>query len=111
MIMETWKKIPGYSLYEASTEGRIKTFNWKNTGKIAIIKPALDNSGYLRTMLKRDIDGKIHTIKVHRLIAMTYIDNPKNYPEVNHLNSIRNDNRVINLEWRSEEHTSELQSH
>lgn len=96
--MELWKKIPKYSLYEASNLGNIKTFNWKNTGKEKIMKPALDGSGYLRTALKRD-DGVIHTIKVHRIIAQTFIDNIENKPEVNHINCIKTDNRVINLEW------------
>lgn len=94
-----WRKIPGYSLYEISNYGEIKTFNWKNKGKEKIMRPALDGSGYLRTMLKRDIDGKIHTVKVHRLVALAFLDNPKNKPHVNHLNGIRNDNRVSNLEW------------
>lgn len=93
-----WKKIPNYSSYEISNYGEIKTFNWKNLGREAIITPALDGGGYLRTMLKRD-DGIIHTIKVHRLVAMTFIENPENKPSVNHLNGIRNDNRVTNLEW------------
>jgi hypothetical protein len=94
-----WKKIPGYSLYEISNYGEIKTFNWKNMGKEKIMKPALDGCGYLRTMLKRDSDGKVHTVKVHRLVALAFLDNPDNKPHVNHLNGIRNDNRVINLEW------------
>ena len=94
-----WKKIPGYSLYEISNYGEIKTFNWKNMGKERIMNPALDQGGYLRTMLKRDSDGKIHTVKVHRLVAITFIDNPEDKPQVNHINGIRNDNRVSNLEW------------
>lgn len=96
--MKQWKRIPNYSLYEASTDGEIKTFNWKNKGTIAIMKPHRDNGGYLRTMLKRD-DGKIHTIKVHRIIASTFLDNPDNKETVNHKNGIKTDNRVINLEW------------
>jgi hypothetical protein len=99
--MEIWKTIPNYSLYEASTMGRLKTFNWKNHGKERIMKPALDGSGYLRTMLKND-DGKIETIKVHRIILQTFIGEPfVNKPECNHKNSIRSDNRLINLEWVS----------
>lgn len=97
--METWKRIPGYSLYEASDLGRLKTFNWKNKGVEAIMKPAMDGSGYLRTMLKRDGDGKIATIKVHRIIGQTFIPNPENKPEINHKNGIRTDNRLMNLEW------------
>lgn len=93
-----WKKIPNYSKYEASDSGLIKTFNWKNSGKIAIMKPALDGSGYLRTMLVNDL-GKTETIKVHRLIAKTFIPNPENKSDVNHINGIKTDNSIINLEW------------
>lgn len=94
-----WKKIPGFSLYEVSNYGEIKTFNWKNQGLERIMKPALDANGYLRTVLKRDSDGKLVTIKVHRMVAIAFIENPMNKPSVNHINGIRNDNRVINLEW------------
>lgn len=96
--MKQWKKIPNYNLYEASTDGEIKTFNWKNKGIEKIMKPAFDNSGYLRTMLKSDA-GKIQTIKVHRIIAQSFIPNPDNKKEVNHINGIKHDNRVQNLEW------------
>lgn len=96
--METWKKIPGYSNYMASDMGKIKTFNWKNQGITRIMMPAKDKSGYLRTMLKGD-DGKFNTVKIHRIIALTFIENSENKPEVNHKNSIRIDNRVSNLEW------------
>ncbi len=97
--MENWKRIPSYSLYEASDLGRIKTFNWKNKKTEAIMKPHIDGCGYLRTMLKRDSDGEIHTIKVHRIIGITFIPNPENKPQINHKNGIRSDNRAINLEW------------
>ncbi|MEG1388707.1 MAG: NUMOD4 domain-containing protein, partial [Algoriella sp.] len=96
---EIWKRIPGYSLYEISNMGRIKTFNQFGCGRTAIMKPALDPNGYWRTMLKRDSDGKVHTIKVHRLVAITFIPNPENKPQVNHINSKPADNRLSNLEW------------
>jgi hypothetical protein len=96
--MTEWKKIKQFPLYEASENGEIKTFNWKNKGKEAIMKPANDACGYLRTMLKNE-EGKFCTIKVHRIIAQTFIPNPENKPQVNHKNGIRSDNRVINLEW------------
>ena len=43
------------------------------------------------------INGKYH--RVHRLIALTYLANPKNLPEINHKNGVRNDNNIDNLEW------------
>ncbi len=100
--METWRTIPNYSKYECSDKGLIKTFNWKGSGQTRIMKPALDVSGYLRTMLIRD-DGVTHTIKVHRIIAQTFIPNPENKPETNHKNGIKTDNRVDNLEWVTHE--------
>lgn len=97
--MENWKSIPGYSLYQISDLGRIKTFNWKNQGKERIMKPALDGSGYLRTMLVND-QGKTETIKVHRLVLKTFQgDPPTPEHQCNHKNCIRTDNRNINLEW------------
>ena len=54
--------------------------------------------GYLRALIKRD-DGKFRTIGVHRLVAMAYIPNPDNKPEVNHIDGNKLNNCVENLEW------------
>lgn len=93
-----WKKIPNYSRYDASNLGEIRTHDWKGSGVTKIMSPSKDAGGYLRTMLKRD-DGVIHTIKVHRIIASTFIKNPNNKSSVNHKNGVKSDNRVENLEW------------
>ena len=103
--MEEWRKIPNYSLYECSNTGHIKTFNWKRSGQTRIMKPALDNKGYLRTVLIDD-NGKYCTVKVHRIVAQTWIENTYNKPQVNHLNGIKNDNRAENLEWCTNEENS-----
>lgn len=52
-----------------------------------------DNHGYRRVYIGRK------NLSVHRLVAMAFIKNPHNYPEVNHLNGVKCDNRVANLEW------------
>jgi len=96
--MEIWKKIPLYSKYEASSYGRLKTFNWKNTGQTKIMKPAYDGSGYLRTVLINDAGG-YNTVKVHRIVAMTFHGLPFEGFEVNHKNAIKDDNSADNLEW------------
>jgi transcriptional regulator CtsR len=96
--MEIWKRVPNYNRYKVSNTGLIKTFDWKGSGQTRIMKPSKDNSGYLRTMLKRD-DGIIHTIKVHRIVAQTFIENTENKPEINHLDACKTNNNTYNLEW------------
>lgn len=83
-----WHQIPNFRNYEASKDGLIRTHNWKNTGKTRIMKPAYDNCGYLRTVLIDD-DGRYCTVKVHRIIASTFIDNAENKETVNHKNGIK----------------------
>ena len=59
----------------------------------------LMNNGYERVKLSVGVKRGMYL--VHRIVAETYIENPNEYPIVNHLNSVRNDNRVENLEWTS----------
>ena len=60
-----------------------------------------NGKGYLVFCLRSGKKGKQRTKKcyAHRLVAETYLPNPQNLPEVNHINYIRNDNRLENLEW------------
>lgn len=92
---EIWRDIKGYPNYQISNMGRIWSKN-----RQAYMKPQRDPCGYQRVRLIA-INGKAKTEKVHRLVAITFIDNPNSYPEVDHINRNREDNRAANLRWVS----------
>ena len=93
------KELKGFEgLYWIFPNGDILTkSHYGHKGKEAILKPSTDKKGYKRVGLMKN--GKLITKKVHRLVAENYIPNPNNLPQVNHINSIKHDNRVDNLEW------------
>lgn len=89
--MANWRAIDGYGeKYLVSDTGGVKT----SAGKI--VKPSL-NRGYPQVVLYLNSNPKC--VRVHQLVAIAFIPNPKNKSTVNHINGIKSDNRVENLEW------------
>ena len=94
--LEIWKIIPTATKYEASTLGRIRIIK---TGKIlSQFSSKSYTKGYLQCRIKFD-DGLVTNRLVHRLICLTFLENPLMKEQVNHINGIKDDNRLNNLEW------------
>ena len=99
MKEEIWKQIPGFSRYEASNLGNIRTHDWKGSGKTVVLRPAKSKKGYLATVLIDD-EGNNKSITVHRMVAFAFLGLPSNMSlTVNHKNHIKDDNRPENLEY------------
>lgn len=97
---EVWKDVSGYEgFYRISNLGRIKS-----------LKPGTrikDKSGYLTPSVREDGYNIVTLYKnrsrkkwlVHRLVALHFVDNPKGYPHINHMDENKSNNRADNLEW------------
>ncbi|MDD5363601.1 MAG: NUMOD4 motif-containing HNH endonuclease [Ignavibacteria bacterium] len=97
MQNEIWKDIPDYEgIYKASNLGNIKSLKNK---KEKILSPAINDKGYYKVVLYKN---KIKKTKLgHRLVAIAFIPNPENKPEVNHKDGNPLNNNIDNLEWNT----------
>lgn len=102
MTEEIWKDITGYEgLYQVSNLGRVKSLGNGETYNSSehILKPKQEHNGYLRINLWKNGEHKMFSI--HRLVANTFISNPDDFPQVNHLDFNKQNNCLENLEFCS----------
>lgn len=112
-----WKDIPGYEgYYQASIYGKIRSVNrmveFRISGRVQqvyrkskILAENITQDNYVQVILS--VNGVAKTLSVHRLVAQTFLPNPENKPQVNHIDGNTQNNNVNNLEWatRSENMT------
>jgi hypothetical protein len=92
---EEWRIIPDYPEYAVSNKGNVVTLK---TGKL---RKCSDHKGYKQCMLRKD--GKAYNRFVHRLVASAFLHAPQECQVIDHINGIRDDNRVENLRWCSQD--------
>lgn len=106
--MEIWKDIPGFEgLYQASNYGKIRSIERvakKEYRGNRIVKPremegTFNEDGYLKVHLSNKERGINKVFFKHRLVALTFINNPNEYECVNHIDGNKTNNNVNNLEW------------
>ena len=107
-ISEEWRDVPSFmGVLQASNMGRIKRLskyrNTKGGGKAympeKILAQAISTYGYYKLCIS--IDAKRYDLLAHRLIAEAFIPNPDSKHQINHINGIKTDNSIKNLEWVS----------
>lgn len=89
-----WRDISGCLPYQAHPDGSIRRV-WKH--KQQVLVPSTTILGYKN--IQFSLNGKRKHFEVSRLIALTFIPNPENKSEVDHINNNPGDNRVENLRW------------
>ena len=97
-LNEIWRDIPDYPNYQISNLGNVRNIK---TGRI--LKPRMTKGGYLQVHF--EMNGRNYYI--HRLVAESFLPNPSNYPEVNHIDENKTNNSVDNLEWCTTQYNCE----
>ena len=94
---EIWKDVKNYEgLYQVSNLGNIRSIRFN---RIKIMRQNINSRGYCS--LEFCVNNERKTLMVHNIVANTFIPNPLNKPVVNHINGIKTDNKIENLEWNT----------
>lgn len=105
-MKEIWKPVVGYeNTYEVSNLGNVRSLDRYVANRAGVktfvkgkqLAPIKNTYGYLRVNLCNDTGRKSYFI--HRLVAVAFLKNPKNLPQINHKDEIKTNNIVSNLEW------------
>jgi hypothetical protein len=97
MNQQKWVTLEKFPNYEISNTGKVRAKNYLKMGIVKELKQ-YNKRGY-RSVTIPDNSGKLTQMMVHRLVAMAFLENKNNKPQVNHKDSNRANNDVINLEW------------
>jgi hypothetical protein len=94
-MAEEWRDIDGYDgLYQVSSLGSVKSNKF---GRETVMKPWKNQRGYFNISLSKA--GEIEHYLVSRLVAISFLPNPENKSDVDHIDRVPTNNRVANLRW------------
>lgn len=97
------REVPGLDgRYFASEDGRI----WSSKRR-KFRTASMQHNGYLTITVRNEVTRKTTTLSVHRLVALAWIPNHQNLPQVNHKDGVKTNNRPSNLEWCTAQHNSQ----
>lgn len=96
---DNWKEIIGFPGYQVNEKGEIVSLHYLHHNMTRKLKLRKSRNGYYSVCLYKD--GKAYSKLIHRIVAQTFIPNPNNFPQVNHIDGDKGNNNVSNLEWVS----------
>jgi hypothetical protein len=102
-VAEEWRDIPDFEGYQVSSFGNVRGVDRLRRSKVGLrltrgqeLKQLLNKKGYPEVRLRKQ---GCHTRLVHKLVASAFLTKPEDCTQINHINGIKTDNRVNNLEW------------